>query len=395
MAALRLLLAPLMFLLAVEPVFAQNVTFSGQVRPRWEVRDPAPPGGRDAFIVMRSRLGAAVALPDNLAIFLQIQDVRFWGDDRVAAPGAPLAVTELHQAYLDIDRLAGPNLVARIGRQEIALGSERLVGRADWTPRGRAFDAGRATWGAQRSALDLVAARIADRSAGRAADVIFAGVHATMPVTADGTGSAFLFYDGARGPARTDQATLGARLMLRPRTFSFEIEGAVQAGERADADVSAWMLRAHAGPRFDRGRGRLLLAFEHYSGGDPASIDVRAFDALYGTGHIFLGYADLFTNLPVHTAGRGVQDIGIRAGYAPRAGSELIVNVHAFRVPFDDGLDSARFGEELDVRVVHRLRAPLGLVAGWSHVWQGPALAGIGRLQRDMDFLYVMLNATF
>jgi hypothetical protein len=393
MCAMRGLLTMLVLLSAAAPLQAQQVHFTGQVRPRWELRDPVPPGGQDAFVVMRSRLGAAVELPDRLSLFLQLQDVRFWGDDRTVAV-SPLSVTELHQAYLAIEGIAGPAVSARIGRQEISLGSERLVGRADWTPRGRAFDGARATWGAQRSALDLFAARIADRTAGRAADVIFGGTHIVMPVTATGSMGAFLYYDGARAATRTNQATIGGRLLLQPAVGHLEAEAALQAGERADRDVSAWMLRLHAGPALGD-RGRLILSFEHYSGGDPAGADARAFDALYGTGHLFLGYADIFTNLPAHTAGRGVQDLAVRTSFAPVEGTEVIANFHGFRAPFKEGLTSARYGEELDIRLRHRLRQPLVLVGGWSHVWQGPALAEIGRLQRDMDYFYLMLNATF
>jgi hypothetical protein len=47
------------------------------------------------------------------------------------------------------------------------------------------------------------------------------------------------------------------------------------------------------------------------------------------------------------------------------------------------------------VRLRHGLRAGLGLVGGWSHVWHRPAHAAIGRLDREMNFFYLMVNATF
>jgi hypothetical protein len=155
------------------------------------------------------------------------------------------------------------------------------------------------------------------------------------------------------------------------------------------------MLRAHAGPRLLDGRLRVRAVYEHYSGGSPADERVGAFDALFGTSHAFLGYADLFTALPAHTSGRGVADIGFRVAYQPDPGAEFMLHGHAFRAAVSDGLSSARFGEELDARLRYRVRAPLWMIGGVSYVWQGPALAEIGRLDRNLTFAYLMLNATF
>jgi hypothetical protein len=381
----------------VAELAAQEIRLGGQVRPRFEYRDPAlPAAGEDAFTSMRTRLALTALLQEDVALFVQVQDVRFWGEDRIlaTAPG----VTELHQGHITVGRILSRDIAARVGRQEMMFGAERLVGNADWTQRARAFDGVRATFGAAPTGtLDLFATRVADRTAARETDADFHGAYGSFPLVSGLTADVYGLYNRARPtPARTDQGTFGGRLGLAPRGgFMAEAEGALQFGERGERDVRAWMLRAHAGPVLLDGRARVLLSLEHYSGGPPTDERARAFDALYGTAHRFLGFADIFTNIPLHTGGRGVQELALRTTIQPEPALEIIASAHGFRAANDEGLSSARFGEEVDLRVRWRWRAPLNIVGGASHVWQGPALAEIGRLDRNMTWAYLMLNATF
>jgi hypothetical protein len=390
-AALPLLCAALAP--AAGPVDAQEIRLSGQVRPRFEFREPAPPLDRDDFVSMRTRLGLAASLPDNVAVTLQVQDVRYWGEDRsaITAPG----VTELHQAFLDVSRINDRGIAARVGRQELLFGAERLIGNADWAPRARAFDGVRATLGTtDAGTLDLFATRLADRSAAQNADAAFHGAYAILPIADGVAADLYGLYNRVR-PVRTDQATAGFRVFATRTSWSAEAETAFQFGRRTGGDVSAWMLRATAGPTWVDGRARTLLSFEHYSGSTPGDADIRVFDALFGTAHRFLGFADLFTSIPAHTAGRGIQDFALRTTLAPDPALQLIINLHSLRAASSAGLSSNRFADEVDLRAAWRWRSPLHLTGGFSWVRHGPALREIGRLDRDMSWAYLMLNAAF
>lgn len=48
---------------------------------------------------------------------------------------------DLHQAYIAIGNAMESPLTARIGRQELAYGNERFIGKGDWNNMGRSFDA--------------------------------------------------------------------------------------------------------------------------------------------------------------------------------------------------------------------------------------------------------------
>jgi hypothetical protein len=59
---------------------AQEVSFGAQVRPRTEYRDPVG-GGDDAFTSMRVRAHVNANLRQNVRVFIQLQDVRIWGEE--------------------------------------------------------------------------------------------------------------------------------------------------------------------------------------------------------------------------------------------------------------------------------------------------------------------------
>ena len=62
---------------------------------------------------------------------VQVHDARV-GDKSVGATGPPFKASfDLRQAVVDIGSAKAP-VVARLGRQEIGFGDQRLVGHANW-----------------------------------------------------------------------------------------------------------------------------------------------------------------------------------------------------------------------------------------------------------------------
>jgi hypothetical protein len=80
---------------------------------------------------------------------------------------------------------------------------------------------------------------------------------------------------------------------------------------------------------------------------------------------------------------------------ARRAATRLAASAtgsHLFRAA--DRLPSARFGEDLDIVLRHRVRAPLAIEAAGSYVWAGPAFAQVRWLRRKLLFGYAMATLT-
>ena len=63
---------------------AQEVTLGGQLRPRYEFRDPTATGS-DGFTSMRVRATLSARLERNVRVFVQLQDVRLYSA-RAASP---------------------------------------------------------------------------------------------------------------------------------------------------------------------------------------------------------------------------------------------------------------------------------------------------------------------
>ena len=114
--------------------------------------DPAA-GDRDLFLVQRARLSVR-AEHGPLTAFVQLQDARQWGFERSSV--ANMGNTDLHQGTLELAGARGPLAgYARLGRQEVMIGTRRLLANNDWNPNAQAFDGLRLHGQADRFALDL------------------------------------------------------------------------------------------------------------------------------------------------------------------------------------------------------------------------------------------------
>ena len=289
--------AALAFLCLSASHAAAQVEIGGQVRPRTELR--ARDGHEDAFTSMRTRLSVDALLAAHARAFVQVQDVRFWGE--AGNTTGSLDNIDLHQAFIELGSDSSL-LAARIGRQEASYGEERLIGALDWVQGGRAFDGARIRLHAGRSTADLMGFQVGEVAAAVPDERFYALYYTLRPIPAAAVDVYGMHNRG--GGADMEQSTVGGRIAASHGALSYRVESAWQGGQRAGRDVRAWLLaatiRVHA---FDR-RAQLALWYDRLSG-DADSLDTttRVFDTLYGTNHKFYGLADVFTNIPLHTAG--------------------------------------------------------------------------------------------
>ena len=61
-------------------LLAKEISFGGQVRPRGEFRDPVG-AGYDVLTSMRARMQMVAKLDRGVDAFVQVQDVRLWGEE--------------------------------------------------------------------------------------------------------------------------------------------------------------------------------------------------------------------------------------------------------------------------------------------------------------------------
>ncbi len=383
---------------AAGPAQAQQTTLHGQIRPRLESRDPGTGGTADTFTSMRVRLGLDATLSSGLSVFIQAQDVRIWGEERSTLLDFRADNLDMHQAYF---RWRGDELdwlTATAGRMETSFGGERLVGSVGWTQQSRSFDGVRLDLVGGPGSVALVAYTLADLSAGTVDENRqLYGAYATREEVGIGALDAYWLYDrGASTSGQdTDEHAIGARYVLGSGNVEGRFEGTYQTGTRGGRDVSAFMFGGRIGTTLADGRLGATLWYDYLSGDDPSTPEVEVFNTLYHTGHKFYGFADVFTNIPAHTGGAGLQDFAVKLLARPLADVSAAVDLHVFRAAEQGALSGSGLAEEIDVTLTHRYSDNLSVQAGLSYVAQRDPLGEIGRLLEDQRFFYVMFDAVF
>lgn len=377
--------------------WGQQVSLSGQIRPRIEFRDPVG-ATRDAFTSMRVRLGARVTIDEHVSAFVQMQDVRIFGEETNTLTDFRADNFDVHQAYIDVHTPGGsPRLAARVGRQELLFGGQRLVGPVGWTQQGRSFDGVKLTADAEAVRVDVIGAQLTDATAVTATDnSYFVGSYATVRNAGPGALDLYVLFNAMDGAVKTNQATLGARWAGDVDAYQFRGELSYQGGDRSGIDVSAFMFGARVGRAFADGKGRVTLWYDYLSGDDdPTDGTVKVFDTLFATNHKFYGFADYFLNIPVNTGGRGLQDIAVKGSVNPHERVTLALDVHSFHAAKSAGLSTGHFGEELDFTAGYRHNRNFGVSAGLSYFIQADGFAEIGQLAENALWTYLMLDVTF
>lgn len=374
---------------------AQDVDFHGQIRPRYELRDPVG-GGVDEFTSMRVRAALEAMLDDNVSVFIQLQDVRLWGEETSTLGDFNADNLDLHQGYIRYTGRKLDWLTATIGRQETNLGGQRLVGAVGWTQQGRSFDGVRLDGAGEWGGVSVLAYTLGDETASTVAnDSELYGAYATVKDLGPGALDLYWLLDRVEGASETNQHSLGARYAFSG-SVSGRFEGTVQTGDRAGEEVSAYMFGARLGTRFAQDEAGLTLWYDYLSGDDDLTDgEAGVFSTLFATNHKFYGFADLFLNIPVHTAGAGLTDLAVKFDWAATDRVGVKADFHSFSAAEQGSLSTAHFANEIDLSVSHRYTDHLSMTAGFSYVMQDDALAEIGRLNEDMTWFYVMLDAIF
>lgn len=378
-----------------------QLTLGGQIRPRSETRDPATADGRSlTFTGMRTRLGLRAAFPSPISAFVQVQDVRLWGEETNTLGDASADALDFHQAWLQFGWDDGPAFI-RLGRQEVAYGDERLVGAVDWANQARAFDGIRARVDIENVQVDLFGFQVAESAApAHDHDEALLGAYTSFSVA---EGRAVDLYglwsreEAAGGPiGDTEEGTIGGRYLASDAGVDYEVEGAFQFGDRAGRDVSAYLLALRAGLPLAEGRARAEIGYDRLSANDPDDPeDIGAFRTLFATNHKFYGFADLFLDIPSDTGGRGLQDFLVKGSYDVTPSLRASADFHHFRLAEDAGLESGRLGEELDITLRQRYGGNMVVTAGFSYVFDQEALTVVRGIGEDVTFGYLMIDLLF
>ncbi len=342
------MLAVLAFALAA-PAFAelQNVQVGGELRIRYNyigsnydstngIRPLYPPAwiaGRpmgiaaaiygwdkdsnaSKFTEMRTRLNVKADFTDEVCAYVEFDSYDIWGEDFRSnyVTGADFRQNDanddvsVYQAYIQAKNMWGTPLQLRVGRQELAFGSQWLVGTKDFGPNfvGQSFDALRLTYATDMFSVDAFAAKLAEAGlAEEDGDTDFYGVYASCTAVENWTFDAYYFllrdaaaysdsdqdwfseaiqdWFGVDDYDPTNLNTVGLRANGTWNAFDFNAEAAYQFGDAGrigsmfrnlvvgdeDAEFDNWGGTVEAGYTFDMAwTPRVFLGADYIGGED-------------------------------------------------------------------------------------------------------------------------------
>jgi len=353
------------------------------------------PGGSENFVRQRVRLGGELAWQDRVRAFVQVQDVRVWGEASDTLGDFSADGFDLHQGYLEVRLADGLDL--RAGRQEIIFLNQRLIGNVDFVEQGRSFDALRLRYDTDDLLVDAFYARTLDRAEPddpRPNDVF--GAMATFRFSPAFALSAVSILDLNSNFGRV-RSTSGIHLAgSLDMGLSYRAEAYLQVGG-ADNDVSFMAYLASARVRYTLQHPMapfLQLHSDLVSGdGSPDDGTVRSFDTLFATNHRFYGNMDFFTNLPRDTNRRGLMDLGATLGFKPHPNVTATLVGHVFQAMESRG-GPGHYGVEVDTKVVWRPLPHLHLDLLYGVFVPGEGFVG-GAPSDPEHFVYSTVSVLF
>ncbi|MEM7236946.1 MAG: alginate export family protein [Pseudomonadota bacterium] len=397
------------------------LSFGGEIRERYEFTnnprfgdDPQDPRG---VWLQRLALHGDLQLGDHVRLFGQLLS-----GTGVGRAGGPSPVDEnrlaFQNAFLELDVPLGNQVSVgtRIGRQEMALGSERLISVREGPNVRRTFDAARGWIDVGDWRIDGLAARPRDPERGVFDDgadrdkglwgVYASGTPAWLPA-----GALDLYYFGfADENGLFDQETadelrhsLGVRIYGDVDGWDWNWEGVYQFGSFGTGDINAWTIGTETGFTFQNPpwQPRIALSANIASGDDdPDDPDLGTFNPLFPRGNYFSEAAVLgprnFYNLHGFLTVTPVERLSLQAD----------LNVF-WRLDRDDGVYSPsgqiirpgggteRFvGSALSLSAEYEVTPRLSLTTIYTRFFSGDVIDTSGTA-KDIDFIELTAQFKF
>lgn len=378
--------------------------------------------GRDNdYDLTRLRIFGDLWYQDKFRAYVEFLDARTFNQD--LAPLAPDATgADLLNAFIDVKIADIDDYPAyvRFGRQELLLGSQRLISPPDWLNVRRTFQGVRAFRQGEKFDVDLfwVQPVVPDSSAFDSVDndQNFVGAWTTYrPQKGHFLDKYYLFLDNT-SPARAlgeNQAvpynvhTIGGRYAGDKNQFLWDVEGMFQLGERGNQSIVAGAFTVGGGYHFkDLPWNPTLWAYYDYASGDdqPGRGNYGTFNQLFPFGHYYLGWLDLVGR-------QNIQDVNFHLYLYPAKWITVWTQYHCFRLASaNDALYNAagvplrrdvtgragnNVGQELDFIVNFHLGSHSDILVGYSHLFAGDFLrntAANAAAGDDPELFYLMYS---
>ncbi len=367
-------------------------------------------------ILQRALLNADLHLGTHVRVFLQLGNYVVAGKRDLTGP-ADQDRLALQQAFLDMTFPAGSGtFTVRIGRQEMAFGTQRLVSVREPLNIRRSFDGVDAIYQVDDARVDAFVTRPVKNQIGPFGDEpdpgqSFWGVYATSLVRALPGLHADVYYLGLEhnrapfvsGVADEVRHTVGTRLWGEIASWDYNTEITGQTGRFGQQTIAAWAVSTDTGYTFAHMplSPRLGLIANIASGNhNPKAGDFGTFNPLFPA----YGY---FTEAELVLESNLI-DVHPSITIHPRPGLSLSASVDfLWRESLGDGFYQAPvvplirdpsgtgryIGTETQLFVNWQVDRHVNVVAAYVHFAAGPTITSVGG--RSVDFLGARIGYQF
>ena len=356
-------------------------TVTGQIRNRLEWTDhDFTSGDADVVEMLRSRLRVSARPQRETTIVVEVQDARGWGEEEDTLDGVADSL-DFHQAYLRLDEMFGQPLSVTVGRQELAYGSERLVGADDWGNTGRAFDALRLHYG-EDSHGELFVAKLDERGT---RDLNLWGLQGHYEREGHAAEPYVLFeHDKNAGAERRRRVTAGLRgagqfVTAAGHIIGYELEGAGQLGDVGADEVTAFTAGgrlSYEGPGWNR--PYVTAGLDYLSGDGTVGDDqAKVFNTLFASNHERYGLMDILPYDVSRDEGeRGLANLYLKGELSASESTRLALHFHHFTYA-KSGRAGKNLGQEADVLLEHTLNSATSIQWGGLIFVPGDAMKAV------------------
>jgi len=377
---------------------ARSIKFSGSLRARWEATQGSDFSATtaDSYLLTRARLGIAFQPIPWVRVFGEAQDAHalFYG---VKPTGAVQNPIDFRQGYVQFGGIESKDSMFKAGRQELTLGSARMVDSGDWGNVTKTFEIVRGTIATHGVKADLIAGSVVlvdpnrmDRhKPGEHLYVSYLTFNSLLPNTSiepyfmAKTQLNVKGKDGFLGNA--DTLASGVRVIgLLPGRVDYSIEAIHEGGGYADDTIGAWGDVTMAGWTISKQGWKPRLSADYsYAAGDSGRKDGSrgSFDSFYGTNPFF--------SLTQVFGWRNLKDLRAGTDFTPTKKLKFAIDYRNFWLAtLDDGLyngsnvrivknnkaTSAHVGEGIDAQCLFAVTSTTTLGVGMGSLIPGAYL---------------------
>jgi hypothetical protein len=264
----------------------------------------------DRYLLQRYLFAVSIQLGPRVRTYVELQSGIINGKLGTPRP-TDADLGDLHQAFVELRsaRRSRRPWSTRIGRQELTVGSSRLIAASQGLNVKRSFDGVSGSYSTAAWSIDGGLARLVKASPGLFDDAwdpeqTFWGVSVTRPGFPWPTGRVAVYYLGidrvnsifVQGAAPERRHTVGSRLAGTWERFDYNYDLIGQWGRFGAGPIGAWALATENGYRFPqrRFRPRISVRANAASGdADPTDNRLGSFNPLF-PGNTYSGLVGLF-----------------------------------------------------------------------------------------------------